>query len=289
MPTERRRAAMAETRELTYAEAIREALRRRWRRDERVFLIGEDIGVYGGAFGVTGDLVHRFGAERVIDTPITELGVAGAAVGAALTGMRPVLEFQFSDFVTLAMEQIVNQAAKIRFMFGGKASVPLVDAPARRFRHRRRGAAQPEPRGLVRARARAQGVQPSTPHDAKGLLLAAIDDPESGDDLRAQASLQDEGAGAGRALPRADRPGGRAPRRGAIVTIVATSIMVHRARRRRRSASRSEGIDAEVIDLRSLRPIDFATIAASVRKTGIVCSSSTKASRRSASARRSAR
>ena len=94
--------------------------------DPRVFLFGEDVGVYGGAFGVSGDLVHRFGTERVIDTPISELGLAGAAVGAALTGMRPVLEIQFSDFVTLAMEQIVNQAAKIRFMFGGKASVPMV-------------------------------------------------------------------------------------------------------------------------------------------------------------------
>ena len=95
-------------------------------RDERVFLMGEDIGVYGGAFQVTGDLVHRFGEERVMDTPISELGGAGVAVGAALTGMRPVFELQFSDFSTLAMEQIVNQAAKLRFMLGGAVSVPLV-------------------------------------------------------------------------------------------------------------------------------------------------------------------
>ena len=94
--------------------------------DERVFLFGEDVGVYGGAFGVSGDLFHKFGPERVIDTPISELGIAGAAVGAAITGMKPVLELQFSDFVTLAMEQIVNQAAKIHFMFGGKATVPMV-------------------------------------------------------------------------------------------------------------------------------------------------------------------
>src|SRR5919106_3995426 len=113
-------------RDLSYAEAIREALAQAMETDERVFLFGEDVGVYGGAFGVSGDLVHRFGKERVIDTPISELGLAGAAVGAALTGMRPVLEIQFSDFITLAMEQIVNQAAKIRFMFGGKASVPMV-------------------------------------------------------------------------------------------------------------------------------------------------------------------
>ena len=113
-------------RELTYAEAIREAMTQAMEADPTVFTLGEDIGTYGGAFGVTGDLIHRFGAERVIDTPIAELGIAGAAVGAALTGMKPVLELQFSDFITLATEQIVNQAAKIRFMFGGKASVPLV-------------------------------------------------------------------------------------------------------------------------------------------------------------------
>src|SRR5215510_4910242 len=113
-------------RELSYAEAIREALGIALERDERVFLMGEDIGVYGGAFQVTGDLVERFGPERVMDTPISELGGAGVAVGAALTGMRPIFEFQFSDFATLAMEQIVNQAAKMRFMLGGKVSVPLV-------------------------------------------------------------------------------------------------------------------------------------------------------------------
>ena len=128
-----------------------------WRRDERVFLMGEDIGVYGGAFQVTGDLVERFGPDRVMDTPISELGGAGVAVGAALTGMRPIFEFQFSDFATLAMEQIVNQAAKMRFMLGGEASVPLVMRLPAGLRHRRGGAAQPEPRGLVRPRPRPEG------------------------------------------------------------------------------------------------------------------------------------
>ena len=116
----------APIRELTYAQAIQEALATAMEADERVFLMGEDIGVYGGAFQVTGDLVHRFGEDRVMDTPISELGAAGIAVGAALAGSRPILEFQFSDFATLAMEQIVNQAAKMRFMLGGKVSVPLV-------------------------------------------------------------------------------------------------------------------------------------------------------------------
>ncbi len=115
-----------QTRELSYAQAIQEALAIAMEADDRVFLMGEDVGVYGGAFQVTGDLVNRFGADRVIDTPISELGGAGVAVGAALTGMRPIFELQFSDFVTLAMEQIVNQAAKLRFMLGGSVSVPMV-------------------------------------------------------------------------------------------------------------------------------------------------------------------
>ena len=135
----------------------------------------EDVGVYGGAFGVSGDLLQRFGPERVIDTPISELGLAGAAVGAALTGMKPVLEIQFSDFVTLAMEQIVNQAAKIRFMFGGKASVPMV---IRLPGGSGTGAAGQHSQSLEAWFAHVPGlkvVQPSTPHDAKGLLLAAIE------------------------------------------------------------------------------------------------------------------
>ncbi len=115
-----------DNRELSYAEAIREAMDIALDRDPRVILMGEDIGVYGGAFQVTGDLVDKYGTDRVIDTPISELGGAGVAVGAAMTGLRPIFEFQFSDFAALAMEPIVNQAAKIRYMLGGAVSVPLV-------------------------------------------------------------------------------------------------------------------------------------------------------------------
>ena len=126
----------AEARELSYAQAIHEALDIALSEDERVVLMGEDIGVYGGAFQVTGDLVHRHGEDRVVDTPISELGGAGVAVGAALTGLRPVYEFQFSDFATLAMEQIVNQAAKVRYMLGGAVSLSdrrlRVGAPRRK-------------------------------------------------------------------------------------------------------------------------------------------------------------
>ena len=115
-------------REISYMEALREAMRQSMEKDERVFLIGEDIGIYGGAFGVSAGLLDQFGPERIIDTPISEAGIAGACVGAAVAGMRPIGEIQFSDFVVIAMEQIVMQGAKMRFMFGGKAELPVFQA-----------------------------------------------------------------------------------------------------------------------------------------------------------------
>jgi len=253
------------TRELSYAEAIREGLAQAMEADERVFLFGEDVGVYGGAFGVSGDLVHRFGAQRVIDTPISELGIAGAAVGAAITGMKPVLELQFSDFVTLAMEQIVNQAAKIHFMFGGKASVPMV---IRLPGGSGTGAAAQHSQSLEAWFAHVPGlkvVQPSTPHDAKGLLLAAIDDPNPV--LIFEHKLLYKTKGPVPAAPYRVPIGQAAVRRaGTDLTIVGSSIMALRAGAAAERLA-GEGIDVEVIDLRSLRPIDFPTIAASVRKT----------------------
>ncbi len=258
-------AAEAGTRELSYAEAIREGLAQAMEADERVFLFGEDVGVYGGAFGVSGDLFHRFGAARVIDTPISELGIAGAAVGAAITGMKPVLELQFSDFVTLAMEQIVNQAAKIHFMFGGRASVPMV---VRLPGGSGTGAAAQHSQSLEAWFAHVPGLkvlQPSTPYDAKGLLLAAIDDPNPVLIFEHKLLYKTKGP-----VP-ADAyrvPIGKAAVRriGTDITIVGTSIMAIRAMA---AATRlaDDGIDAEVVDLRCLRPIDFATIAASVKKT----------------------
>jgi pyruvate dehydrogenase E1 component beta subunit len=253
------------TRELSYAEAIREALAQAMQADERVFLFGEDVGVYGGAFGVSGDLVQRFGRERVIDTPISELSLAGAAVGAALTGMKPVLEIQFSDFVTLAMEQIVNQAAKIHFMFGGKASVPMV---VRLPGGSGTGAAAQHSQSLEAWFAHVPGlkvVQPSTPHDAKGLLLAAIDDPNPVLIFEHKLLYKTKG----HVPPQPYRVAiGTAERRraGRDITIVASSIMALRAQA---AAARlaQQGIDAEIIDLRSLRPLDRATIIDSVRKT----------------------
>ena len=215
-------------RELSYAEAIREALGIALERDERVFLMGEDIGVYGGAFQVTGDLVERFGDERVMDTPISELGGAGVAVGAALTGMLPVYEFQFSDFSMLAMEQIVNQAAKLRYMLGGAVNVPVV------FR-------MPTGSGLGGAAQHSQSieawyahvpglkvVEPSTPEDVKGMMLAAIRDPDPVIVFEHKLLYKMKGA-----TPEGyyETPLDRAVvrREGRSLTIVATGIMVHRA------------------------------------------------------------
>jgi pyruvate dehydrogenase E1 component beta subunit len=255
----------AAVRELSYAQAVQEALAQAMEADERVFLMGEDIGVYGGAFQVTGDLVHRFGEERVMDAPIAELGQAGVAVGAALAGCRPVLEFQFSDFATLAMEQIVNQAAKMRFMLGGKVSVPLVMRfPAGSGT----GAAAQHSQSLEAWLAHVPGlkvVQPATPRDAKGLLLSAIDDPDPVMVFEHKLLYKMRGE-----VPEESYrvPIGKAAvmRDGRDVTIVATAIMVHRALEAAAILS-GEGIEAEVIDLRSLRPLDTETVIASVKKT----------------------
>ncbi|MDQ7248832.1 alpha-ketoacid dehydrogenase subunit beta [Dongia sedimenti] len=253
-------------RELSYAQAIQEALAQAMDADPRVFLMGEDIGVYGGAFQVTGDLVHRYGEDRVMDTPIAELGAAGVAVGAALAGCRPVFEFQFSDFSALALEQIVNQAAKIRFMLGGKVSVPLVMRfPAGSGT----GAAAQHSQSLEAWLAHVPGlkvIQPSTPYDIKGMLLAAIDDPDPVMvfehkllyKMKGDVPAEPYRVPIGKAIVR---------RAGTGISIVATSIMVHRALEAAEILS-GEGIDAEVIDLRTLRPIDTATIIASVKKTG---------------------
>ena len=253
-------------RELTYAQAIQEALGLAMEADPDVILMGEDIGVYGGAFQVTGDLVHRFGEDRVMDTPISELGGAGVAVGAAMTGLKPVFEFQFSDFATLAMEQIVNQAAKIRYMLGGEVNVPLVMRfPAGSGT----GAAAQHSQSLEAWFAHVPGlkvVQPSTPHDAKGLLLAAIADPDPVMIFEHKLLYKMKGP-----VPEGAYlvPIGVAEvrRRGRDLTIVATAIMVHRALEAAAELAR-DGIDAEVIDLRSLRPLDTATIVESVKRTG---------------------
>jgi len=252
-------------RELTYSQAIQEAMAIALESDPRVFLMGEDIGVYGGAFQVTGDLVERFGTDRVIDMPISELGGAGLAVGAAMTGMRPIFEFQFSDFATLAMEQIVNQAAKMRFMLGGEVSVPLVMRfPAGSGT----GAAAQHSQSLEAWLAHVPGlkvIQPATPHDAKGLLLAAVQDPDPVMIFEHKLLYKVKGP-----VPEGHYtvPIGKAEirRMGRDATIVATSIMVQKSLEAA-EILQSEGIDVEIVDLRTIRPIDRETVINSVKKT----------------------
>ncbi len=262
--------AESETVEMSYSEAIRDAMDIALGSDERVVLMGEDIGVYGGAFQVTGDLVHKYGTERVIDTPISELGGAGVAVGAALTGLRPIFEFQFSDFAALALEQIANQAAKVRYMLGGAVSVPLVMRfPAGSGT----GAAAQHSQSLEAWLAHVPGlkvVQPATPHDAKGTLLAALEDPDPVMIFEHKILYKMKGE-----VPYGyyTVPLGKAEvrREGTDVAIVATSVMLHRALAAAEDLAEC-GISAEVIDLRSVRPIDRETVLASVRKTGrLVC------------------
>ncbi|RLC85416.1 MAG: alpha-ketoacid dehydrogenase subunit beta [Chloroflexi bacterium] len=255
-------------RELSYAEAIREALRQEMQRDERVFIIGEDVGVYGGAFGVTLGLVEEFGEERVIDTPISELGIAGAITGAALTGMRPVGEIMFMDFTTLAMEQLVNQAAKIRFMFGGKAKVPFVlRTPAGSGT----GAAAQHSQSLENWFVHVPGlkvVMPSTPYDAKGLLIASIRDDNPVIFIEHKLLYKVKG-------PVPEEPytiplsTAEVKREGRDLTIVATSIMVKRSLEAAEQLAQ-EGIEVEVVDPRTLKPLDEETIIRSVMKTGRV-------------------
>lgn len=253
-------------REITYAEALREALRQLMTADERVFCIGEDIGVYGGAFGVTAGLLAEFGAQRIIDTPISEAGIAGACVGAALTGMRPVGEMQFMDFVTLAMEQLVLQAAKVRFMFGGKASVPMV---LRMPGGSGTGAAAQHSESLENWFVHIPGlkvVMPSSAYDAKGLLVAAIEDNNPVIFVEHKLLYKTKGH-VPEELYRVPLGQTNIVRQGQHVTVVATSVMVSRALQAADELAK-EGIELEVVDPRTLKPLDDAPIIESVIKTG---------------------
>jgi len=257
-------------RELTYWQALQEALREEMQRDPAVFLMGEDIGAYGGAFGVTRGLLAEFGAERVRCTPISEASIVGAAIGAALTGMRPVVEIMFMDFLTLAMDQLANHAAKVRYMYGPQVRVPLVlRTPAGGGRCY--GATHSQ--SLEAWFLHVPGVKviaPATPADAKALLRAAIrdDNPvlcvEHKLLYATTGPAPDDGelGGIGRAVVR--RPG-------RDVTLVAYSYYVGVALEAAQQLA-GDGIEAEVLDLRSLVPMDSDAILASVRKTGrLVC------------------
>lgn len=256
-------------RELSYKEAIRESIKQNMQGDKFVFLMGEDIGVYGGGFGVTDGLVEEFGEKRVRDAPISELGTVGVAVGAALTGMRPVIDIQFSDFLSLAIDQIVNQAAKIRYMYGGKATVPLV---VRTPSGSGTGAAAQHSQSQENWFTHIPGlkvIQPSTGYDAKGLLTAAIRDPNPVVFFEHKVLYKENFS----LVPEENYalPLGAADIKcaGTDVTIIATGIMVSRALEAAKELARN-GISTEVVDPRTLVPLDEATILESVQKTGRV-------------------
>lgn len=253
---------------MTYSEAIREAIAIAMTRDERVFLMGEDVGTYGGAFGVTGDLIHRMGGERIRDTTISELGIVGAGVGAAMTGMRPIVEIQFSDFTAQAMDQIANQAAKIHFMLGGAVSVPLViRAPGGSGT----GAAAQHSQSLETWFAHIPGlkvVMPATADDAKGLLLSAIDDPNPV--VVIEHKLLYKTTGEVRTGDVRTPLGVAAVRRtGTDLTIIATGIEVSRSLEAAELLA-AQGIEATVVDPRTLKPLDTDTILREVIASGRV-------------------
>ena len=255
-------------RELSYRDALNEALHEEMARDPAVFVLGEDVGRYGGVLQVTRGLFDKYGEKRVRDTPISEAGFTGIAVGAALTGLRPVVEVMYIDFGALAMDQIVNQAAKARYMFGGKARVPLV---MRTQGGGGRGNAAQHSQSLEMWYVHTPGlivVQPSTPHDAKGLLKSAIRNDNPVIFIEHKLLYNTTGP-----VPPAEEeywvPIGVADikRPGKDVTIVATSRMVLFALEAAEKLA-ANGVDAEVIDPRTLKPLDLPAILKSVEKTG---------------------
>jgi acetoin:2,6-dichlorophenolindophenol oxidoreductase subunit beta len=251
----------------TYAQAIKDVLAEEMRRDEKVFVMGEDVAEQGGIFGCTRGLADEFGKQRVRNTPISEAGFVGAGVGAAIAGMRPVVELMYMDFVYVSMDQILNQAAKIRYMFGGKARLPLV---IRGQQGVGRGNAGTHSQSLEMFFMHIPGlkvVMPSTPADAAGLLRTAIrdDNPVMFFEHKALYSTKGE-------VPNDTEfsiPFGKAniAKEGSDVTVIGTHLYVERALAAAEKLS-DEGIDVEVIDPRTLVPLDKDTIVSSVKKTG---------------------
>jgi 2-oxoisovalerate dehydrogenase E1 component beta subunit len=253
--------------QITYLEAVRQALAEEMERDERVFLMGEDIGEYGGAFKVTAGFLERFGADRVIDTPIVESGIIGAAAGAALMGQRPVVEMQFIDFLANGFDQLVNYVAKTHWRWG--EPMPLVVRGPAGGGVRGGPFHSQSPEGFLTHCPGLKIVQPSTVADAKGLLKAAIRDADPVVYLehkflyrriKEELSEEDVVVPIGRAAIR---------RNGSDLTLVSYGAMVHSCLRVAETLAQ-EGVDAEVIDLRTLLPLDEETILDSVQRTGKV-------------------
>jgi len=250
---------------ITYAQAVKDAMSEEMRKDKNVFLMGEDVGVYGGGFGVSLGMIDEFGEGRVIDTPISELGYIGCGVGAAMVGMRPIIDIMFSDFISVGFDQIANQAAKIRYMFGGAATVPVVIR-------------LPEGSGAGAAAQHSQSpeawltnvpglkiIAPSTPYDAKGLLKAAIrdDNPviffEQKMLYRKKGEVPDEEYVI--EIGKAD-----VKREGTDISIITYGRMVMDSLEAA-AALAEQGISAEVLDLRTLAPLDKQAIEKTVKKT----------------------
>ena len=251
--------------EITYAQAINDAISEEMRKDDTVFMMGEDIGLYCGAFGVSRGMVQEFGEDRIIDTPIAEQAYVGAGVGAAMTGLRPIVELMFSDFMCVCFDELVNEAAKLRFMFGGKVKVPLV---MRAAAGAGTGAAAQHSQSLEACLAHFPGLKvviPSTPYDAKGLMKSAIHDDNPVMFLEQKKLYRIKGE-----VPEEDYeiPLGVADikREGKDCTIVTYGRMVQICLEAA-GILEKEDIDIEVIDIRSLLPLDTDTIIRSVKKT----------------------
>jgi len=257
---------MGEVREITFVEALNEALMQEMERDPNVVVMGEDVGVYGGIFGVTKGLLQKFGPDRVIDTPISETGFIGAAVGAAAAGLRPVVELMFVDFFGVCMDQIYNQAAKMRYMFGGKIKIPVT---IRTTIGGGLSAAAQHSQVLYSIFAHVPGLKvvvPSTPYDAKGLLITAIRDDNPKIFFEHKLLYGVKGP-----VPKEPYtiPFGVADVKieGSDVTVVAVAYMVHEVLKAANELKK-EGISVEVIDPRTLVPFDKDTVIKSVKKTG---------------------
>ena len=283
---------MSETRELDFAEAIREAIRQEMLRDKTVIVLGEDVGKFGGLFGCTKGLQAEFGEERVRDTPISEAAIVGAALGAAVTGMHPIAELEFMDFIGCAMDQVFNQMAKIRYMFGGSVKVPVVLRTPAGSRYPVACGAAHHSQSLEAWFMHVPGlkvVTPSMPYDVKGLLINAIrgEDPVLFVEhkllyfAKRMASLRGLYPTLIQKVPEEPYaiPFGKADikRPGEDITVVATMMMIHKALRVAEDLAK-KGISMEVIDPRTLVPLDKQTIVDSVKRTGkvVIASEDTK-------------
>jgi acetoin:2,6-dichlorophenolindophenol oxidoreductase subunit beta len=256
-------------RKTTYIQAVNEAVKEEMRRDESVFLIGEDVGHYGGLFRVTRNLLDEFGPNRVIDTPISEQGFMGMAVGAAIVGMRPIVELMYMDFFLVCADQIFNQAAKMHYMTGGLLQVPMV---IRGQQGGGKGYGSQHSQAVESAFAQFPGIKvvaPSTPYDAKGLLVSAIRDPNPVVFLEhkmlyfTRGDLPDVGEEVVVPIGKAD-----VKREGKDLTLVTVSYCVLQALEAAEELAAEHGIDVEVVDLRSIVPMDMETVYQSVQKTG---------------------